>query len=132
MRIRTKSFAFCSILFCFILSLLACSFDVPDIKNDEPVREYFEHWTSTCQVGKLEYSTEHVTMGGVENLSAVNEVEINLYTINPQQLRLLCKEGQNGFYLQTEDGFVVSGADYRECMVDPSHIKINARLDDAH
>ncbi len=132
MRIRTKSFAFCSILFCFILSLLSCSFDVPDIKNDEPVKEYFEHWTSTCQVGKLEYSTEHVTMGGVENLSAVNEVEINLYTINPQQLRLLCKEGQNGFCLQTEDGFVVSGADYRECMVDPSHIKINARLDDAH
>jgi len=132
MRMRTKFFALsCSLFYC-ILSLLACSFDVPDIKNDEPIKEYFEHWTSTCQVGKIEYASDHVSMNGMQNLSAANPIEINLYTINPKQLRLLCKEGQNGFYLQTEDGAVVSNDNYSECMVDPTHVKIQARLDDAH
>ena len=132
MRMRTKFFALsCSLFYC-ILSLLACSFDVPEIKNDEPVKEYFEHWTSTCQVGKIEYASDHVSMNGMQNLSAANPIEINLYTINPKQLRLLCKEGQNGFCLQSEDGAVVSNDNYSECMVDPTHVKIQARLDDAH
>ena len=74
---KAKSFTLPGILVSFILSLIACSFDVPDIKNDEPVKEYFEHWTSTCQVGKIEYATDHVSMNGMQNLSAANPIEIN-------------------------------------------------------
>ena len=127
------SILFYSILFYSILSLVSCA----DSYN-EPVREYCEYWTTTCQVGKLEFSTEHVSMGGFPNLSARNAIEINLYTINPKGIKLLCKPGADGtngtnelgnFRLQNDDGNLEVD-NYSETLVDPTHIRIRANLRD--
>lgn len=116
-----------------ILSLVSCA----DSYN-EPVREYCEYWTTTCQVGKLDFSTEHVSMGGLPNLSARNAIEINLYTINPKGIKLLCKPGADGtngtnelgnFRLQNDDGNLEVD-NYSETLVDPTHIRIRANLRD--
>lgn len=104
---------------------------------NEPVREYCEYWTTTCQVGKLEFSTEHVSMGGFPNLSARNAIEINLYTINPKGIKLLCKpdavtdgtDGNGNFCLTSEDGGLEVD-NYSETLVDPTHIRIRANLRD--
>ncbi len=104
---------------------------------NEPVREYCEYWTTTCQVGKLEFSTEHVNMGGLPNLSARNAIEINLYTINPKGIKLLCKQnaltdgtdGKGNFCLTSEDGGLEVD-NYSETLVDPTHIRIRANLRD--
>lgn len=104
----------------------------------KPVREYCEYWTTTCQVGKLDFSTEHVSMGGLPNLSARNAIEINLYTINPKGIKLLCKPGADGtngtnelgnFRLQNDDGNLEVD-NYSETLVDPTHIRIRANLRD--
>lgn len=115
-----------------ILSLVSCA----DSYN-EPVREYCEYWTTTCQVGKLDFSTEHVSMGGFPNLSARNAIEINLYTINPKGIKLLCKpdaltngtDGNGNFCLASEDGGLEVD-NYSETLVDPTHIRIRANLRD--
>ncbi|MBQ1592741.1 MAG: hypothetical protein II077_11970, partial [Treponema sp.] len=105
---------------------------------NEPVREYCEYWTTTCQVGKLDFSTEHVNMGGLPNLSARNAIEINLYTINPKGIKLLCKQdssdtngtdGNGNFCLASEDGGLEVD-NYSETLVDPTHIRIRANLRD--
>lgn len=120
------------VLFYSILSLVSCA----DSYN-EPVREYCEYWTTTCQVGKLDFSTEHVSMGGLPNLSARNAIEINLYTINPKGIKLLCKQnaatdgtdGYGNFCLTSEDGGLEVD-NYSETLVDPTHIRIRANLRD--
>lgn len=120
------------VLFYSILSLVSCA----DSYN-EPVREYCEYWTTTCQVGKLDFSTEHVSMGGFPNLSARNAIEINLYTINPKGIKLLCKpdaltngtDGNGNFCLASEDGGLEVD-NYSETLVDPTHIRIRANLRD--
>ena len=127
-----RSILFYSILFYSILSLVSCA----DSYN-EPVREYCEYWTTTCQVGKLDFSTEHVSMGGFPNLSARNAIEINLYTINPKGIKLLCKpdavtdgtDGNGNFCLASEDGGLEVD-NYSETLVDPTHIRIRANLRD--
>ena len=127
-----RSILFYSILFYSILSLVSCA----DSYN-EPVREYCEYWTTTCQVGKLDFSTEHVNMGGLPNLSARNAIEINLYTINPKGIKLLCKpdavtngtDGNGNFCLASEDGGLEVD-NYSETLVDPTHIRIRANLRD--
>ena len=134
-KVKNRAFysiLFYSILFYSILSLVSCA----DSYN-EPVREYCEYWTTTCQVGKLDFSTEHVNMGGLPNLSARNAIEINLYTINPKGIKLLCKpdavtngtDGNGNFCLASEDGGLEVD-NYSETLVDPTHIRIRANLRD--
>ena len=117
-RIRSKrAILFYSILFLFV----SCEFN-------QPVRDYLEYWSSTCQVGKIEYASENVTIDDVPNLSASEPIEINLYTVNPKSIRILCKD--NNFSLQNEAGDL-SVTDYSETMVDPTYVKIRANLSDA-
>ena len=100
---------------------------------NEPVREYHEYWTETCQVGKIEYASEHVLLGGIPNLSASDYVEINLYAINPKGMHLMCRaDGEKNFKLENEDGVVLQGGDYSESFVDSTHIRIRARLSDEY
>ena len=100
---------------------------------NEPVREYHEYWTETCQVGKIEYASEHVLLGGIPNLSASDYVEINLYAINPKGMHLMCRDdGEKNFKLENEDGVVLQGGDYNESFVDSTHIRIRARLSDEY
>ena len=121
------------ILFYSILSLVSCA-----DSYKEPVREYHEYWTTTCQVGRRDISSEHVSLEGLQNLSARGAIEINLYTINPKGIKLLCKPGAGGtngtnelgnFRLQNDDGNLLVD-NYSETLVDPSHIRIRANLRD--
>ena len=131
-KVKNRAFYSIFILFYSILSLVSCA----DSYN-EPVREYCEYWTTTCQVGKLDFSTEHVNMGGLPNLSARNAIEINLYTINPKGIKLLCKpdavtngtDGNGNFCLASEAGGLEVD-NYSETLVDPTHIRIRANLRD--
>lgn len=125
---------FCAILLCSTL-FFSCS-----NSYNEPIREYHEYWTSTCQVGKLEYDAKNVSLGkdrnGLPNLSARGAIEINLYTINPKQIKLLCKpgaaatrgtDGLGNFCLQNEANNLVV-ENYSEVLVDPTHVRIRANL----
>ncbi len=126
-EIKRSEILFSSLLFLSILCL-SCSNSF-----NEPVREYHEYWTETCQVGKIEYASEHVLLGGIPNLSASDYVEINLYAINPKGMHLMCRaDGEKNFKLENEDGVVLQGGDYSESFVDSTHIRIRARLSDEY
>ncbi|MEE3314525.1 MAG: hypothetical protein VZR56_10265 [Treponema sp.] len=120
-KIKTRYsilYLFYSVLFLFV----SCEFN-------QPVRDYLEYWSSTCQVGKIEYASENVFIDDVPNLSASEPIEINLYTVNPKSIRILCKDSNN-FSLQNEAGDL-SVTNYSETMVDPTYVKIRANLSDA-
>jgi hypothetical protein len=122
-KIKTRySILLYSILFYSILFLfVSCEFN-------QPVRDYLEYWSSTCQVGKVEYASENVYIDDVPNLSASEPIEINLYTVNPKSIRILCND--RNFSLQNEAGDL-SVTNYSETMVDPTYVKIRANLSDA-
>lgn len=95
----------------------------------EPVPEYFEYWTNTCQVGKIEYISPHTQMNGAPNLSAKNAIEFDLLIINPKSYRLLCKnDGTPCFKLQSPS---LTYTEYTETFIDTTKIKIRAKLSDA-
>ncbi|MBO4319751.1 MAG: hypothetical protein J5857_04705 [Treponema sp.] len=52
-----RRFAYCLVLICSTL-LISCEF------WQQPVREYLEYWTTTCQVGKTEYLTPYTELDG--------------------------------------------------------------------
>ena len=112
-----------AILFCFVVLLWSCKFD-------EPVREYFEYWSSTCQVGKIEYASENIVIDNIPNLSASDFIELNLFMINPKNFKLLLNpSGGHSFSFQNESGNLYV-SDYSETMVDPTYMKIRAKLSD--
>ena len=121
--VKDKSRKIFSVLFCSFL-FASCN-----LSYNEPVKYWFDYWTSTCQVGKIEYASENTLLNGETNLYANDPIEINLYTINPQKFALL-KKTDNGrcFTFKNEDGDILS--DYEETMVDPTWIKIRANLPD--
>ena len=113
---------FYSILFYSIL-FSSCKF------WNEPVRDYYDYWSSTCQVGKVEYVSSHTSLNGMENLSARDSIDVNLYTINPKGIALLGKP-EDCFSFSSEDGDLEL-SDYSETLIDPTFIKIHAKLSDA-
>ena len=119
---RAYSILFYSILFYSIL-FSSCKF------WNEPVRDYYDYWSSTCQVGKVEYVSSHTSLNGVENLSARDSIDVNLYTINPKGIVLLGKP-EDCFSFSCEDGDLEL-SDYSETLIDPTFIKIHAKLSDA-
>ena len=122
-NLRQRRALYCFILLCSILFFASCKFD-------EPVKEYFEYWSSTCQVGKIEYASENVTIDNVPNLSAIDFIDIDVYTINPQNFKLLLNPSNgSSFSFQNESGNL-SVSEYSETMIDPTYIKIRAKLSD--
>ncbi|MBO7639321.1 MAG: hypothetical protein J6S91_10140, partial [Treponema sp.] len=97
-----------------------------------PVREYLEYWSSTCQVGKIEYLSPHTELDGVPNLSALNPVEINLYLANPKGYGILCKPGNAYcFSFKDEQGNTGFYSDYSEAALEHNTtIKVQAVLPD--
>ena len=126
---KIKSRGFYSILFYSILfySILFVSCDT---SFNEPVREYFEYWSTTCQVGKVEFSSAKTIINGLENLSAKEQIQIDVFVINPKGFKLLQKGEGQCFSLQNS-GATLSYSDYSETQVDPAYIKITAKLTDA-
>ena len=126
---KIKSRVFYSILFYSILfySILFVSCDT---SFNEPVRQYFEYWSTTCQVAKVEFSSAKTTINGVENLSAKEQIQIDVFAINPKGFKLLQKDEGQCFSLQNSGG-TLSYSDYSETQVDPAYIKITAKLTDA-
>ena len=118
------------VLFFALFLFISCDFDTlfnPDF--DEGAKEYLDYWSNTCQVAKIEYLSDNVEIGGVANLSASGEIEIEITVINPKEYRLLSRTGESCFSLQNEAGNL-SYSDYSETLVDSSLIKIRARLGD--
>lgn len=97
-----------------------------------PVREYLEYWSSTCQVGKIEYLSPHTELDGVPNLSALKPVEINLYLANPKGYGILCKPGNAYcFSFKDEQGNTGFYSDYSEAALEHNTtIKVQAMLPD--
>ncbi|MBP5792610.1 MAG: hypothetical protein J6W46_03075, partial [Spirochaetaceae bacterium] len=91
-----KLIKFFNVFFISSLFLFSCK---------EPVREYFEYWSSTCQISGVEYVTPHVMIGGKPNVSACgdsnNDVVIYLKLINPQQHNTLAKTNVEFFTLSS-------------------------------
>ena len=65
----------------------------------------------------------------MENLSARDSIDVNLYTINPKGIVLLGKP-EDCFSFSCEDGDLEL-SDYSETLIDPTFIKIHAKLSDA-
>ena len=78
-------------------------------------------------MGKVEYVSENVTIDNVPNLSALNEIEISLYMVNPNGFSLLNHSPSFSFTL--DDG-TTTGSAYTEEMVDPTYVRIRTTLDD--
>lgn len=115
---RLFCFIFYSILFC------SCKFSV-----DEPVKDYFEYWSSTCHVAEVQYGSPFVSIDGLPNFPTTNEVEINLITVNPKGYRLLCGPGGSCFSFSNDSGDL-EYADYSETLSDASMIKVRAKFSD--
>ncbi len=122
----------------FIALVLVCLLHVScDFGNfitpsyDESFESYLDYWSSTCEVGQVNYVSSNVKMSNGPNVSAQNQIEIDVIVINPKEYALLCKSGGgNCFRFQNEAGDLVY-TNYSEEMIDPSKIKIKANLTDA-
>ncbi len=134
------------LIFVFVFLFSSCN-DLFKPTMDEPVKDYLEYWSSTCQVGEVRYNTPHVEIDGVPNVAVIevienaNEInlpiEIDLLCINPKQLKLLQRtQGGSpvkGFSLRYE-GETDNIEGYEELAFDndTSLVKIKAKLDDSH
>ena len=121
-----------TVLCFFCVIFVSCDFgNLFDPTFDDSLEEYLDYWASTCQVGQIEYVSSHVTMDDGENLSAQDKIELEILVINPKEYNLLCKNGGgNCFYFRNEAGNLAY-SEYTEEVVNPSKIKITARLTDA-
>ena len=81
-------------------------------------------------MAKVEFSSAKTTINGVENLSAKEQIQIDVFAINPKGFKLLQKDEGQCFSLQNS-GDTLSYSDYSETQVDSTYIKITAKLTDA-
>ncbi|MBP5359826.1 MAG: hypothetical protein J6Y69_11675, partial [Treponema sp.] len=121
-KLRNCIFSFASLLLLFGL-FSSCN---------EPVREYLEYWSSTCQVGKIEYISDNTELDGTPNLSALSQMEINLYLINPKSYEILTNPGGAPcFHFKDQNGSSTFYSEYSETAMDRNTtIKIRATLPD--
>ena len=108
---KFKAYLFYWVFFSIIVS--SCKF------MHEPVRGYFEYWTTTGQVGKIEYLSPYTEIDGTPNLSSLSPVELNIYLINPKGYEILCKPGGAPcFSLKDENGSSAFYSEYSETALD--------------
>ena len=81
-------------------------------------------------MAKVEFSSAKTTINGLENLSAKEQIQIDVFAINPKGFKLLQKTEGQCFSLQNSGG-TLSYSDYSETQVDSAYIKITAKLTDA-
>ncbi|MBO4706200.1 MAG: hypothetical protein J5647_10730 [Spirochaetaceae bacterium] len=121
-----------TVLCFFCVVLVSCDFgNLFDPTFDDSFEEYLDYWASTCQVGEIEYVSSHVTMDDGENLSAQDKIELEILVINPKEYNLLCKNGGGNCFSFRNEAGNLAYSEYTEEVVNPSKIKITARLTDA-
>ncbi len=122
------------LIFVFVFLFSSCN-DLLKPTMDEPVKDYLEYWSSTCQVAEVRYVTPCVEIDGVPNVAVIDDkpIELNLICINPKELSLLQRKESgnpvNGFSLKYE-GSSDNLSGYAEVPVDTSLIKIKGILKD--
>ena len=91
---KIKSLGFYSILFYSILfySILLISCDT---SFNEPVREYFEYWTENVLIGRYETVSSHTVFGSQVNVSARENVRMDLILTNAKNFNLEVEEEES-------------------------------------
>ena len=87
---------FCYVLLCSVL-LLSC-----DTSFNEPLREYFEYWTENVFVGRYETVSSHRMLGSQVNVSARENVRMDLILTNAKNFNLEV-EGEGGPYFSVRN-----------------------------
>ena len=96
---KIKSLRFCYVLLCSVL-LLSC-----DTSFNEPLREYFEYWTENVFVGRYETVSSHTMLGSQVNVSARENVRMDLILTNAKNFNLEVEEnGSPNFSVLSSDG----------------------------
>ena len=96
---KIKSLRFCYVLLCSVL-LLSC-----DTSFNEPLREYFEYWTENVFVGRYETVSSHRMLGSQVNVSARENVRMDLILTNAKNFNLEVEEsGSPCFSVLSSDG----------------------------
>lgn len=107
----------------FSLCLFSCSF------YDEKVRGYFEYWTGTVQVGRIDVETPHKKIGSMENVSAKDGTEFSLCIINAQSYPLLEKpDGGGSCCTITDLEENTAFESFEETLVSSDLVSVKARL----
>ena len=96
---KIKSLRFCYVLLCSVM-LLSC-----DTSFNEPLREYFEYWTENVFVGRYETVSSHRMLGSQVNVSARENVRMDLILTNAKNFNLEVEEsGSPCFSVLSSDG----------------------------
>ena len=96
---KIKSLRFCYVLLCSVL-LLSC-----DTSFNEPLREYFEYWTENVFVGRYETVSSHRMLGSQVNVSARENVRMDLILTNAKNFNLEVEgSGSPYFSVLSSDG----------------------------
>ena len=93
---KIKSLRFCYVLLCSVL-LLSC-----DTSFNEPLREYLEYWTENVFVGRYETVSSHRMLGSQVNVSARENVRMDLILTNAKNFNLEV-EGEGGPYFSVRN-----------------------------
>ena len=89
---KIKSLRFCYVLLCSVL-LLSC-----DTSFNEPLREYFEYWTENVFVGRYETVSSHRMLGSQVNVSARENVRMDLILTNAKNFNLEVEENGSPYF----------------------------------
>ena len=96
---KIKSLRFCYVLLYSVL-LLSC-----DTSFNEPLREYLEYWTENVFVGRYETVSSHRMLGSQVNVSARENVRMDLILTNAKNFNLEVEgSGSPYFSVLSSDG----------------------------
>ena len=102
---KIKSLRFCYVLLWSVL-LLSC-----DTSFNEPLREYFEYWTENVFVGRYETVSSHRMLGSQVNVSARENVRMDLILTNAKNFNLEVEEnGSPCFSVRNSSGNEVASS----------------------
>ena len=106
--------------------VLSLFFSCADSIN-EPVKEYFEYWTGTVQISRLEILSDYsIRLDGKENVYAKDDARFSLLLVNPQKYSV-CPD-RNEFEIDDANGNKV--VDVNITVPDYNVVEISAPLKD--
>ena len=120
-------------LYTLLLIPLFFSCALEDVNNslDMDVKEYFDYWANTCQFAEIQYTSENTLINGIPNLSAAEDIKINLIIVNPKNFSILNNPDSNkSCFSFVNESDTLEYFDYEEKTVDPCMISIKTKLYD--